>query len=115
MSNVKNEKGSKARSYGRGSWETAHWPDAELARIVGSAPITRSEMIKRIWDYIRTHNLQDPRDKRTIRADANLKQVFNGKDKVSMFEMTKLVNQHLSSTLPGDPIVDPDPDPDQAQ
>lgn len=70
-------------------------PDEALAAIVGSQPIPRTEVIKRIWDYIREHKLQDPNDKRTIVADDKLRKVFNGKDRVSMFEMTKLVNGHL--------------------
>ena len=70
-------------------------PDDALAAVVGKDPIPRTEVTKRVWDYIRTNNLQDPKDKRTIRADAKLKAVFNGKDSCSMFEMTKLVNSHL--------------------
>jgi upstream activation factor subunit UAF30 len=70
-------------------------PDAILAAVIGNEPIPRTEVTKRIWDYVRTHNLQDPNDKRTIRADAKLKPVFGGRDSVSMFEMTKLVNAHL--------------------
>jgi chromatin remodeling complex protein RSC6 len=70
-------------------------PDAALAAVVGSAPLPRTEVTKKIWDYIRKHNLQDPKDKRTIRADDKLKAIFGGKSSVSMFEMTKLVNAHL--------------------
>jgi upstream activation factor subunit UAF30 len=70
-------------------------PDDALAAVIGSDPIPRTEVTKRIWDYIKKNNLQDPNDKRTIRADAKLKPVFDGKDAVSMFEMTKLVNNHL--------------------
>ncbi len=70
-------------------------PDAALAEIVGKDPIPRTEVTKRVWDYIRKNNLQDPNDKRTIRADAKLKAVFDGKDSVTMFELTKLVNAHL--------------------
>jgi chromatin remodeling complex protein RSC6 len=70
-------------------------PDDALAAIVGSAPIPRTEVTKRIWDYIRENNLQDPNDKRTIVADDKMLKVFNGKARVSMFEMTKLVNGHL--------------------
>ena len=70
-------------------------PDEALAAVIGSEPQPRTEVTKRIWDYIKQHNLQDPKDKRTIRADAKLKKVFDGKDSVSMFEMTKLVNSHL--------------------
>jgi upstream activation factor subunit UAF30 len=70
-------------------------PDAALAAVVGKDPLPRTEVTKRIWDYIRENNLQDPNDKRTIRADAKLKAIFDGKDSVTMFELTKLVNSHL--------------------
>jgi chromatin remodeling complex protein RSC6 len=70
-------------------------PDEALAAVVGKDPLPRTEVTKRIWDYIRSNNLQDPKDKRTIRADAKLKAIFDGKDSVTMFELTKLVNAHL--------------------
>ena len=70
-------------------------PDDALAAVVGKDPLPRTEVTKRIWDYIRSNNLQDPKDKRTIRADAKLKAIFDGKDSVTMFELTKLVNAHL--------------------
>jgi len=70
-------------------------PDDALAAVVGKDPLPRTEVTKRIWDYIRQNNLQDPNDKRTIRADAKLKAIFDGKDSVTMFELTKLVNAHL--------------------
>jgi len=70
-------------------------PDAALAVIVGSKPLPRTELTKKLWDYIKKNKLQDPKAKRNIRADANLKPVFNGKSVVSMFEMTKLVNKHV--------------------
>lgn len=70
-------------------------PDDALAAVIGSEPMPRTEVTKKIWDYIKANNLQDPNDKRTIKADAKLKKVFDGKDSVSMFEMTKLVNSHL--------------------
>lgn len=70
-------------------------PDDTLAAVVGKDPLPRTEVTKRVWDYIRSNNLQDPKDKRTIRADAKLKPVFGGKDSVTMFELTKLVNAHL--------------------
>jgi chromatin remodeling complex protein RSC6 len=71
-------------------------PDAALAAVVGNQPLPRTEVTKKIWEYIRANNLQDPNDKRTIRADAKLRQVFGGKDSVTMFELTKHVNAHLS-------------------
>jgi chromatin remodeling complex protein RSC6 len=80
---------------GGGAFMKPMQPDDVLAAVIGSEPIPRTEVTKRIWDYIRSNNLQDPNDKRTIRADAKLKPVFGGKESVSMFEMTKLVNGHL--------------------
>ncbi|RJQ36322.1 hypothetical protein C4552_03480 [Candidatus Parcubacteria bacterium] len=68
----------------------------ELAAIVGSGPMPRSEVVKKLWVYIKKNGLQDKENKRNINADADLKQVFGGKETVSMFEMTKLVSQHLS-------------------
>jgi chromatin remodeling complex protein RSC6 len=71
-------------------------PSATLAAVVGSKPIPRTEVTKRLWAYIKKNKLQDPKSKRTIRADAALKAVFGGKSSVDMFEMTKLVGKHLS-------------------
>ena len=68
----------------------------ELAQVVGSKPIPRTEVTKKLWVYIKKNKLQDSVNKRDINADANLKAVFGGKKKVSMFEMTKLVSKHLS-------------------
>ena len=67
-------------------------PDAALAAVVGKDPLPRTELTKKLWEYIRNHELQDPKDKRNIRADEKLLVVFDGKKVVSMFEMTKLVN-----------------------
>lgn len=69
---------------------------ADLAAVVGKGPMPRSEVVKALWVYIKKHNLQDPKNKRNINADAALKKVFGGKDVVNMFEMTKLVAKHLS-------------------
>ena len=68
----------------------------ELAEVVGKGPMPRSEVVKKLWVYIKKHNLQDPQNKRNINADENLKKVFGGKKTVNMFEMTKLVSKHLS-------------------
>ena len=68
----------------------------ELAVIVGKGPLPRSEVVKKLWVYIKGKNLQDPKNKRNIMADADLKKVFGSKDVVNMFEMTKLVSKHLS-------------------
>jgi len=70
-------------------------PDTVLAAVVGKDPLPRTELTKKLWEYIRKHELQDPKDKRNVRADENLLAVFDGKKIVSMFEMTKLVNGHL--------------------
>jgi upstream activation factor subunit UAF30 len=70
-------------------------PSAELAAVVGNSPIPRTEVTKKIWAYIKRKGLQDPKERRMIIADDNLKPVFGGKAQVSMFEMTKLVNKHL--------------------
>lgn len=67
-----------------------------LAAIVGSKPLPRTEVTKKLWQYIKKNNLQDKVNRRNINADASLKVVFGGKNTVSMFEMTKLVNKHLS-------------------
>lgn len=68
----------------------------ELAVVVGEGPMARSEVVKGLWIYIKKNNLQDPKNKRNINADENLKKVFGGKATVDMFEMTKLVSLHLS-------------------
>lgn len=68
----------------------------ELAAIVGEGPMPRSEVVKKLWAYIKKNNLQDQTNKRNINADENLKKVFGGKATVNMFEMTKLVSEHLS-------------------
>ena len=71
-------------------------PDAVLAKVVGDKPLPRTEVTKKVWEYIKKHGLQDPVNRRMINADDNLKKVFGGKGQVNMFEMTKLVNKHLS-------------------
>jgi chromatin remodeling complex protein RSC6 len=70
-------------------------PSAELAAIVGQEPLPRTEITRKLWDYIKAHGLQDARDKRQINADATLKPVFGGKTSISMFELAKLVSQHV--------------------
>ena len=71
-------------------------PGAALHPIVGNKPLPRTEVTKKLWAYIKKNKLQDPKERRNINADENLKKVFNGKKTVNMFEMTKLVNKHLS-------------------
>ena len=70
-------------------------PSAALAAVVGSMPMPRTEVTKKIWDYIKKNKLQDAINRRLINADEKLRAVFGGKGKVSMFEMTKLVSNHL--------------------
>lgn len=69
---------------------------ADLAVVVGKGPMPRSEVVKKLWVYIKANGLQDKVNKRNINADAALKKVFGGKATVSMFEMTSLVSKHLS-------------------
>jgi len=70
-------------------------PSAELAAVVGSGQLSRGDVVKQMWVYIKKNNLQDPKNKRDILADAKLKPIFGGKDKVSMFEMNKHLASHL--------------------
>jgi upstream activation factor subunit UAF30 len=70
-------------------------PSAQLSAVVGSSPLPRTEVTKKLWAYIKRKGLQDSKNRRNINADENLKPIFGGKGQVSMFEMTKLVNKHL--------------------
>ena len=70
-------------------------PSSQLGAVVGSSPLPRTEVTKKLWQYIKRKGLQDAKERRMINADDNLRAVFGGKGKVSMFEMTKLVNKHL--------------------
>lgn len=72
-------------------------PDEDLAAIVGSTPLPRGELTKKLWEYIKKHKLQDETKKTNINADDKLKKVFNGKSQVTMFEMTKLVSTHIKA------------------
>ncbi len=67
----------------------------ELEAVVGKGPMSRGQVIKKLWEHIKKHNLQNPKNKRNILADDKLKAVFGGKGEVSMFEMTKLVSSHM--------------------
>ncbi len=71
-------------------------PSSELAQIVGSKALPRTEVVKKLWAYIKKQDLQDKKNRRQINADDKLKAVFGGKSSVNMFEMTKLVSKHLS-------------------
>lgn len=70
-------------------------PSAQLAAVVGSNPMPRTEVTKKLWNYIKRKGLQDSKNRRMINADDNLRPVFGGSKQVSMFEMTRLVNKHL--------------------
>lgn len=70
-------------------------PSSDLAAVVGNAPLPRTEVVKRLWAYIKKNGLQDSKNKRNINADDKLKAIFGGKKTVSMFEMTKHVSKHL--------------------
>ncbi len=70
-------------------------PSAELAKVTGTAALPRTEVVKKLWDYIKKNNLQDSANKRMINADDVLKPIFGGKEQISMFEMAGLVGKHL--------------------
>ncbi|MBY0316724.1 MAG: SWIB/MDM2 domain-containing protein [Bdellovibrionales bacterium] len=70
-------------------------PSADLAAVVGTKAIPRTEVVKKLWAYIHKHDLQDKKNRRNINADAPLKKVFGGRGTVSMFEMTKYISKHL--------------------
>ena len=69
---------------------------AELEAVVGKGPMPRGQVVKKLWEYIKGHNLQNPQNKRNIKADDKLRPLFDGKSEVNMFEMTKLVSKHMS-------------------
>lgn len=69
-------------------------PSAKLAEVVGAKPLARTQVVKKMWEYIKKHKLQNPKNRRNILADSKLKDVF-GKAEVTMFEMTKLISKHL--------------------
>jgi chromatin remodeling complex protein RSC6 len=72
-------------------------PDAALGAVVGNSPMPRTEITKKLWQYIKRNGCQDQKERRMINADDKLRAVFGGKNKVSMFEMTKLVNKHMEA------------------
>jgi upstream activation factor subunit UAF30 len=71
-------------------------PSSQLAAVVGSSPLPRTEVTKKLWAYIKRNGLQDSKNRRAINADEKLRPVFGGRSQVTMFDMTKLVNRHLS-------------------
>ena len=72
-------------------------PSPQLAEVIGNKPMPRTEVTKRLWQYIKKNDLQDPKNRRMIRADDNLLPIFDGHEKLSMFEMTAYVSKHLLS------------------
>ena len=88
-------KKSAAKRKPNAAFMKAMTPSSVLAAVVGAMPMPRTEVTKKIWDYIKKNKLQDAVNKRLINADEKLRAVFGGKSKVSMFEMTKLVSNHL--------------------
>src|SRR5712671_742011 len=72
-------------------------PSTALAKVVGEKPLPRTEVVKKIWAYVKKNGLQDKKEKRNINADDTLREIFGGKKTVSMFEMTKLVNDNLKN------------------
>jgi upstream activation factor subunit UAF30 len=72
-------------------------PDAALSEVVGSKPLPRTELTKKLWQYIKKNDLQDAKNRRMINADDRLKPVFGGKGQVNMFDMTKLVSKHVKA------------------
>jgi upstream activation factor subunit UAF30 len=88
-------KKSGAKRKPNAAFMKAMTPTSTLAAVVGSMPLPRTEVTKKIWDYIKKNKLQDSINRRLINADDKLRQVFGGKKQVSMFEMTKLVSNHL--------------------
>ncbi|TMG90783.1 MAG: hypothetical protein E6H76_04135 [Betaproteobacteria bacterium] len=91
----KTAKKSGAKRKPNAAFMKAMTPSPTLAAVVGSMPLPRTEVTKKIWDYIKKNKLQDSVNRRLINADEKLRQVFGGKKQVSMFEMTKLVSNHL--------------------
>jgi chromatin remodeling complex protein RSC6 len=91
------KKGSTTKKAGGASKGLAQTvqPDDQLAKVVGDTPLPRTELTKKLWDYIKKNNLQDEKNRRMINADDKLLPIFNGKKQVSMFEMTALVNKHV--------------------
>ena len=86
-----------AEKKARGGLAKPVTPSADLAKIVGAGSMTRADVTKKVWDYIKANKLQDQKNKRNINADDKLKPIFGGKKQVSMFDMTGMVSKHLKS------------------
>jgi upstream activation factor subunit UAF30 len=85
----------KAKRKPNAAFMAALTPSATLAEVIGSKPVPRTEIIKKIWDYIKKNGLQDKTNRRMINGDEKLKAVFGGKSQISMFELAKVVNNHV--------------------
>ncbi|ASZ11717.1 SWIB/MDM2 domain-containing protein [Chitinophaga pendula] len=86
---------SKSKSTANTGLKAPLTPSEALADVIGNTPLPRTEITKKIWDYIKAHNLQDTKDKRMINADEKLKILFDGKSQISMFELAKVVSKHV--------------------
>ena len=87
---------AKAKRQPNPAFMKAMNPSSSLAAVVGNKPMPRTEVTKKVWAYIKKNGLQDSKNRRMINADSSLQAVFGGKKQVNMFEMTKLINKHLS-------------------
>jgi upstream activation factor subunit UAF30 len=96
MATKKKAKKTTTKKKAGGAFMKPMTPSAQLSEVVGSKAIPRTEVVKKLWVYIKKHGLQDAKNRRMINADDNLKPIFAGKKQVSMFEMTKYVSKHLS-------------------
>src|SRR5258708_37910226 len=92
----KTKKTTKTKRKAGGAFMKPLTPSTQLALVVGTKAIPRTEVVKKLWVYIKKHGLQDNKNRRMVNADDNLKPIFGGKKQVSMFEMTKYVSKHLS-------------------
>ena len=96
MAMKKKKKTTKTKRKAGGAFMKPLTPSMQLSEVVGTKAIPRTEVVKKLWVYIKKHGLQDTKNRRMINADENLKPIFGGKKQVSMFEMTKYVSKHLS-------------------
>jgi upstream activation factor subunit UAF30 len=96
MATKKKAKKATTKKKAGGAFMKPMTPSAQLSEVVGAKAIPRTEVVKKLWVYIKKHGLQDAKNRRMINADDNLKPIFAGKKQVSMFEMTKYVSKHLS-------------------
>ncbi len=92
-----NAEGGKTRKKANPALAQPVTPDEQLAAVVGADALPRPQVVKKLWDYIKAEGLQDPKNKRMINADDKLRPIFDGRDQVNMFEMTKFVSKHLQS------------------